>query len=333
MQTMFDVYVDKPVLEAPPFPGLPPKERGLMTKLKTKLTVTGRVEGDITLAPRLPFNSFEDLKAEIQALLRPLPGARVSLLSLAYVDSDGDLIELLESTFDPMDFDDFAGDKVVLRAKVIPSAGAQQQQGSPRQRIPPPPVQGKKENLTEKPAAPRRRALGQRDANTLAVPTPSSRGLREAQKTAKLATVRSTLPVGATTTTAAVRVTTAVQFQDKNKRGFAPRSVSARNCSSSSSGSRAPQFVFGAGGRSSSKGTTNTTSRASEAPGHMTAARGTTTTAAGNGAVTAAKKSSTARRRRQAPVAPRKPSWNNCNEPAWEEVTKSGTHSVVLMLP
>lgn len=320
---MFHVYVDNPVVEAPPLSSLPPTGHGVATKLKTKLTVTGRVEGDMTLAPRLPFSSFDDLKAEIQALLRPLPGAGVSLLSLAYVDSDGDLVELLESTFDPMDFDDFAGDRVVLRAKVLPTGA---EKGS-LQRPPPAPVQGKKEHSTENPAAPRRRALGRRDENTLAAPTPS-RGLRgAAQKAANQATVRSTSPAAATT------VTTAGQIQDnKNKRGFAPRPLPARNFSSSSSfsstststsGSRAPQFVFGAGGGSSLKNTSNAMSRASKAPaGHDVPVQ---STAAGNGA---AAKSSTARRRRQAPAAPRRPSWDNGNEPAWEEVRQSAHYSL-----
>lgn len=321
---MFHVYVENPVVEAPPLPSLPPTGRSVAPKLKTKLTVTGRVEGDITLAPRLPFSSFDDLKAEIQALLRPLPGTGVSLLSLAYVDSDGDLVELLESTFDPMDFDDFAGDRVVLRAKVLPKGATQ---GSLK-RPPPAPVQGKKEHPTDKPEAPRRCALGRRDANTLAAPTPS-RGLREAaQKTANQATVRSMSPAAATTVTTINN--TAVQIQDRNKRGFAPRPVAARNCSSSSSfsistsssGSRAPQFVFGAGGGSSLKKTSNAMSRASKAPaGHAPVQA----TAAGNGA---AAKSSTARRRRHAPAAPRRPSWDNGNEPAWEEVRYSAQRSL-----
>lgn len=267
------------------------------TTIKTKLTVTGHSnEGDITLAPRLHFVSFVGLKAQVERVLRSLPGSQaLSILSLQYRDVDGDLIDLLESTFDPQDFDSLSN--VVLRANVYPT---RQQTRSPL----PPTLRGKKTVLASatKTAAPRR-VLGRRDANTLlAAPPPSAppRGRGNSPQMAKATgrdycSLRSS--AGATQTPApAATAPPAIHKKATSTRQLvSPVAVFDAE-------SRVPEFVFGAGSRVSM---TSTSSGGTVAP--MRSANDRTAAAA-------------SRRRQRAVAAVRKPSWNNGNEPAWEEV-------------
>ena len=114
---MFDFYTDRGQ-EQSAHPQVAATGATLaFSTIKTKLVVFGHADADVTLTPRLHFASFLGLKEQIEALLRCLPRAKnFSLVSLQYLDADGDMVDLLPSTFDPEDFTD--APRVIMRAKV-----------------------------------------------------------------------------------------------------------------------------------------------------------------------------------------------------------------------
>ena len=291
--------------------------------IKTKLTFIGHSADsgeEITLAPRLHFTSFEALEAQTETLLRSLPGAKdSSLLSLQYRDAEGDLIDLLTSTFDPEDFRGVS--KVVLRAKAHHPAKQQQQQ----QQSPPPllvaPARKKKTALVETKKAAPRRVLGRRDPNTLYAAPPLStvggggglrgqNGTEKKQITPRCRPAAAAAPAApAAAAAAAVRssnVTTSTTMPTAVKESNATMARYHQQLAASRNGGRAPEFVFGTG--------EPRVSSSRDGDG------GTATTGRGR-----AKAAAEPGRRRQratkgAVSSSRKPSWNNGNEPAWEEV-------------
>lgn len=123
---------------------------------KAKVLVTGHTDDEIMLAPKLPFDSLAALKRAVEIVLQSLPEPSVTLSSLQHRDSDGDLVDLLESTFDPQDFASL--EKIYLRAKVQP-------------------VEQKTKARCKKqaPGTDVRRVLGRRDPNTVASTPMNSR--------------------------------------------------------------------------------------------------------------------------------------------------------------
>lgn len=299
--------------------------------IKTKLTFTGHSRSadageEITLAPRLHFTSFEALKTQTEALLRSLPGAKdSSLLSLQYRDADGDLIDLLASTFDPEDFRGVP--KVVLRAKAHHCNQQQQQQQS----SPPPllvaPARKKKTVLAESKKAAPRRVLGRRDPNTLyaAPPLSAARGGVRGRSGAKKKITRPGLPAAAAAPAAApgaapgarpssittTRPTAIIKGDGVTTARHHQQLLAPTNKAGRRGGGRAPEFVFGAG---ESRASSSCCDGDGDGAKKATRGRGGTGTVAEPG-----------RRRQRAtngavPSSSRKPSWNNGNEPAWEEV-------------
>lgn len=315
-------------------------ERHPVSRLvKTKLTISGHSQDageEITLAPRLHFTSFQALKAQTEALLRSLPGAKESsLVSLQYRDAEGDMIDLLESTFDPEDFR--GASRMVLRAKVHL---AKQQSPSPTPQLVAPPAK-KKMLLAERKKTAPRRVLGRRDPNTLYAAPPLSAaaagtaaGRNVAKKKSSALKMKITprgFPAAAGgTATAAAATPTAVRSSNSvtttmptakegdkavarnhqhNKQLLVPSSSRAGR----GGGGRAPEFVFGAG-------------ESSKAPGSRDGTGAKVPRGRGRLAAAATATADPGSRRRQrvttgaASSSSRKPSWNNGNEPAWEEV-------------
>ena len=331
--------MEKPAVAASPMPFPAPMEgigasstpaKRVSRLIKTKLTFTGHSRSadageEITLAPRLHFTSFEALKAQVEALLRSLPGAKdSSLLSLQYRDADGDLIDLLASTFDPEDFRGVP--RVVLRAKA--HLAKQQQQ---RQQLSPPPLvvvpaRKKKVALAERKKAAPRRVLGRRDPNTLYAAPPLSAavgGVRGRSGAEKKVTPRGYPGAAPAAAAAAAAVTSAPGARPSNVTTTRPTAIikgdtaiMARhhqqlNKAGRRGGGRAPEFVFGAGESRASS---------SRCDGDGDGAKKATRGRGGAGAA-----AEPGRRRQRATngavsSSSRKPSWNNGNEPAWEEV-------------
>lgn len=311
---MFEVYVDKPL----PSSETAPRPRQQHEPRLTNLVIScGGKEA--TLSPSLNFESFADLKAQVEALVPSLPefgeGTGWLVFSLQYCDERGNLVTLLHSTFDPAEFCEPrlpSGQKAYLRATVAPN-----------------PVVHGKGRASAPSGAPPRRALGHRDENTLPAAatrgerapggaagkaTPAARKATTAKATpARKATATAVAPAAtlAATPTAATTARPPVTLQRSKTAATAiastPRqqqdyfhvhtSNSIGSSSRSSSRGRAPAYVFKAGGAGSS----------------------------GNGSDPSCSFTREANSRPPLPSRKQreKPGWNSGNEPAWEEVSGS----------
>lgn len=279
--------------------------------IKTKLVVSGHANADTTLTPRLHFTSFMDLKIQIETLLKGLQSGRaLSVVSLQYRDADGDMVVLLPSTFDPEDFTGFP--RVLLKAKV--------------KAAPSPALQGSKSadssELSKR--TPHRRVLRPRDGNAQAsVALPSSAlACKTRQHAAKRADgarlgAKKMTPLRAAERTA-LMTTPAPPVRplpdSKTRSSKSARTNQSRTARNEGvhdrADSRSPEFVFG---RQIGRSGTENASTAS-----IDTSRPRRSPSAG-----ASRPEESKSRRQQralaAPVAP-KPSWDNGNQPAWEEV-------------
>lgn len=303
---MFEVYVDKPL----PSPAkAPPKHEPRLTNLAISYGAK-----EATLSPRLNFESFAGVKAQIEVLVPSLAGfeeeAGWLVFSLQSCDERGRLGALLPSTYDSADFCAPrlpTGQKVYLRATVAPNPSA--------------PGMGRATS-----GAPPRLALGRRDGNTL--PAAPARGAREGGAARKATPARkATAPAAkhAATPTPAKTARPPPPVTSQRKKTAAITSTprqqllvhsSNSSCSiRSSSRDRAPAFVFkarAAGGSGSDPSSNRETCSKPPLP----------------------------RRRQHAPVAVtvttgrrEKPGWNSGNEPAWEEVRKPACYYSQLLRP
>lgn len=309
---MFEVYVDNPCSsKASTIP-----EQDEQQLKPTKLTIKpqareGPAGDEVTLAPKLNFESFAGVKAQIEDLVRCLPGFEeegCSLLSLQFCDEDGDLVAVLPSTYDPADFREPKlppGQKVYLRATVVPAPhGSSSSSGSSSADAA---IRAKKEA-----PPPRRSALGRRDENTLATPRVAGRAGGAWGKAAKATPIRKAAAAPtATPRTAAGRAPRPPPATSQRSRPPAAASTPSSGRSMSCRRPRAPAYVFkarggpGAGGDSSSGGGRDGKASKPPLPG----------------------------RTRRAPTGGgEKPGWNSGNEPAWEEVRQNATRTLMLLL-
>lgn len=281
--------------------------------IKTKLIVSGHASADTTLTPRLHFTSFKNLKIQIETLLKGLPrGQALSVVSLQYRDADGDMVVLLPSTFDPEDFTGFP--RVLLKAKVETALT--------------PALQGSKTTdsgeFSKK--TPHRRVLRPRDGNAQAsVALPSSalscKTRQQAEKRADEARLGAKkTPLRAAERTPSMKTPNPSVRSLPDSKTRSNKSVKTKQSRTTSNGSihrradsRSPEFVFGRQMGRSGTGNASTASIETTIP-----PRPRPSPSAG------ANRPEDLQSRRQqrasaAPVAP-KPSWNNGNQPAWEEV-------------
>lgn len=284
--------------------------------IKTKLVVSGHVSADTTLTPRLHFTSFMDLKIQIETLLKGLRSDRaLSVVSLQYRDADGDMVVLLPSTFDPEDFTGFP--RVLLKAKVEASKGANSSELSKR--------------------TPHRRVLRPRDGNSQAsVALPSSAlACKTRQHAAKRVDgarlgAKKMTPLRAAERTPSMKTPAPPVRPLPNSKSRSNKS--ARTNQSRTAGnegirgrvdSRSPEFVFGRQMGRSGTGNASTASRDTSRPRPSPSA-----------GVSRPEESKSRRQQRalSAPVAP-KPSWDNGNQPAWEEVRILKNYRFVKLPP
>lgn len=305
---MFEVYVDKPL---PSSEATTRKQASQHEPRLTNLAISCAGK-EATLSPRLNFESFADLKAQVEALVPSLPefgeGTGWLVFSLQLCDERGSLITVLPSTYDPSEFCEPrlpSGQKVYLRATVAPSPSFSVKDRAPS-------------------GAPPRRALGRRDENTLpaaaatrggresgaagkATPTPAGKAKAKATPARKAAPTAAKAAKHAATPTTAKAGRPPVPSQ-RNKTvatAIAPTPRQQLHSSSSiSSGSsgmgRPPAYVFkagaaggGGGDGSSGSGPSSTREVCSKPPLPNTSKQ----------------------QKRE------KPGWNKLVEPAWEEVS------------
>lgn len=330
---MFHIYKDdtEPVHEALAVDKArtSPPAGAASCKRKVKLTVRGSNTEELTLAPKLPFGSYELLKEAVENILRALPAPAVSLSSLQYLDADGDLIAIIEPTFDPQDFAPTSGEgvgdhkvhliaRVTLKGQGVHSSRPQrrqqhrqyhhhQQQQQSSGKIP----------ATSRVAAVRRpltgRALGSRDPNsTITMLTPSTacktktRAIRKPPLTETVFRTKQQASTAASTPAA----TPSQSITRKTGRTNATAATSSRK-------GHVPRFVFGGKSREGRSSTMTVT----PAQARTGRSRKAAVVAAGGSSCGGVGGGKEARAVGVAMDSARKPVWNDRAEPQWEEVS------------